>query len=340
MALAVATHHSAQRGEWRDLNEAPWGHRTASAETTNVTSKERVAGDAVDFELFDEDTAGLRPGASLGPSAAGAGTAAHVEHEDVICLIVQILNAPVLQLGEELVHFFRSLDTQLPVEQVIDVPKISDDSIQPRIVDYDLRYPQNVEQLVEVPTLLSFASLQQQTAEHIVDIPVPHGRGGLGGGGLHGFLPEQNSTVFMAEQPVDDPVCSGGILGFLLVQGSTAFGGAEHLAPGGSVHGSRPDQGSTAFGRAEHLVLGGSFHGTAFFGAQHVRHQDFSQDRVQQRFAEVEDLLVVLKTLSRDKVQQRFVEQMMLKTSSGAPKSYCSTPAVSTRFPQRRKRST
>ena len=34
MALAAATHHSAQRGEWRDLNEAPRGQRTASAEAT------------------------------------------------------------------------------------------------------------------------------------------------------------------------------------------------------------------------------------------------------------------------------------------------------------------
>ena len=32
MALAGTTHHSAQRGEWRDLNEAPRGQRTASAE--------------------------------------------------------------------------------------------------------------------------------------------------------------------------------------------------------------------------------------------------------------------------------------------------------------------
>ena len=31
MALAVATHHSAQRGEWRDPNEALRGHKTASA---------------------------------------------------------------------------------------------------------------------------------------------------------------------------------------------------------------------------------------------------------------------------------------------------------------------
>ena len=98
-----------------------------------------------------------------------------------------------------------------------------------------------------------------------MDIPVPQGRGGLGGGGLHGFLPEQYSTVFMAEQLVDDPVRSGGLRGFLPVQGSTAFEKAEHLAPGGRVHGSRPDQGSTACGGAEHIVLGGSLHGTAFF---------------------------------------------------------------------------
>ena len=250
MALAVATHHSAQRGEWGDLNEAPRGQRTASARATNVTSKERVAGDAVYFELFDEDTAGLRPGPVLDPRPQERVLLHTVEHEDVICPFVQILDAPVPQLGEQLVHFFRSLDTQVPVEQVIDVPKISDDSIQPRIVDCDLRYPQIVEQLVEVPTLLSFASLQQQTAEHIVDIPVPHGRGGSGGGGLHGFLPEQNSTVFMAEQLVDDPVRSGGLLlGSLPEQDSTALvaeqlvhnpvrgGGSSWFSPGAGFNG-------------------------------------------------------------------------------------------------------
>ena len=194
-------------------------------------------------------------------------------------------------------HFFRFRDTQLPVEQDIDVPKIAQDIIQPRTVDCDLRHPQIAEQLVEVPTILSFASLQQQTAEHIVDNPVPHGRGGSGGGGLHGFsqsrilqcswpsssltiqrsggllvfLPEQDSTALVAEQLVHNPLRSGGLR-------------IEHLVPGGSVHGSRPDQSSTAFGRAEHLVLGGSLHGirpdqgsTAFFGARHVHHQDFSQ---------------------------------------------------------------
>ena len=60
------------------------------------------------------------------------------------------------------------------------------------LVDRDLRHPQIAEQLVEVPTELSFASLQQQTAEQNVDIFGTRGRGGSGGGGLYGFLPGQS----------------------------------------------------------------------------------------------------------------------------------------------------
>ena len=43
------------------------------------------------------------------------------------------------------------------------------------------------EQLVEVPTVLSLALLQQQSAEQIVDIPVS-------GGGLHDLLPVLGSS--------------------------------------------------------------------------------------------------------------------------------------------------
>ena len=89
------------------------------------------------------------------------------------CLFVQILNALVPQTGEQLVSFFKFLDTQMPVEQVIAVPKITKDMIQPRLVDYDLRQPQ----------MLFF--LKQRVLEQIVDIPVPRGRWSSGGGGLH-----------------------------------------------------------------------------------------------------------------------------------------------------------
>ena len=73
------------------------------------------------------------------------------------------------------------------------------------MVDRDLRFLQIAEQLV--PTVLSFASLQQQTVEHIVNIPVPPGRGDHGG--LHGLHQGQN-TAAVVEQSVDIPVSAGG----------------------------------------------------------------------------------------------------------------------------------
>ena len=65
---------------------------------------------------------------------------------------------------------------------------------------------------MEVPTILSFASLQQQTVDRIVNIPVPRGRGGSGGGrggSLHGFLPGQDPAAVF-ERSVVIPVPAGG----------------------------------------------------------------------------------------------------------------------------------
>ena len=69
--------------------------------------------------------------------------------------------------------------------QVIDVPKISQDCTPQRLVD-TLRQPQMVEQLVEVPTIISFSSLQR-TVKQNVGIPVV---GGIEAGrSLSGFSP-------------------------------------------------------------------------------------------------------------------------------------------------------
>ena len=102
-----------------------------------------------------------------------------MEHADEICPFVQILHAPVLPMEEQLANFFSSLDTQSPVEQVIDVLKITQDRIQQRLVDRDLRRTQMADQLVEVSTSLFLSLLQQQRAEQIVDNPVPRGRGAV-----------------------------------------------------------------------------------------------------------------------------------------------------------------
>ena len=64
MALAAATHHSALRGEWRDLYEAPRGQRTESDEATNYALRSQttsVARDAEFFSLYEEELGGTRP---------------------------------------------------------------------------------------------------------------------------------------------------------------------------------------------------------------------------------------------------------------------------------------
>ena len=78
----------------------------------------------------------------------------------------------------------------------------------PKILPVDIplrtsvREPQLVEQLVEVPTIVSFSSLQR-IAEQNVDIPVVGGSGT--GGDVSSFLPGQSYSM-TAEQIVDNPV--------------------------------------------------------------------------------------------------------------------------------------
>ena len=130
--------------------------------TTQATGTEYFS-----VDIKDELAAGSRPGPVVDLRPQERVLQHTVEHADAICPFVQILDAPVPQMGEQLVHFFKVLGT-------------IDDIIQPRLVDRDLRVPQIAEQWVEVPTVSSFPSLQQQTVEHISKIPVPSGRGGSG----------------------------------------------------------------------------------------------------------------------------------------------------------------
>ena len=88
--------------------------------------------------------------------------------------LVPLLDDPVPQTVGTVLEFFRSLD--LPVdEQVIAVPKISFDCVSQHLVER--RLPQIVEQLVEVPTVLTPTRIALQIAEQIVGIPVPRGCG-------------------------------------------------------------------------------------------------------------------------------------------------------------------
>ena len=142
------------------------------------------------FQLFEEEPSGGQPAPLSEVAGWQERVQRHVAEQVLHAPVVQILDAPLPQMVDYLLDTLRLLDRPI-AEQVIDVPKFSLDSVQQRFVDRDHRLPQMVEHLVEVLTVLSFASLQQRTAAHYVNISVTGGRGssGSGGGrGLQGFL--------------------------------------------------------------------------------------------------------------------------------------------------------
>ena len=169
------------------------------------------AASTVHFTLFDGgDELAARP-TPLVEVRPQQGVLRHtVECIADVVPMVQILDVPVPQSGDQVVEVLQKIDVPLLPEQVIDVPKISQDLALLRLGDR-LRQPQTAEQLMEVPTIVSYSSLLEQTAEQTDDNPVP-GRGGGGGarGGLRGFRfrVRQNSAA-LVEQIADIPARRG-----------------------------------------------------------------------------------------------------------------------------------
>ena len=154
--------------------------------------------------------------------------------------VVPLLHDVEPQMVEQLVDILSLLDSHV-AEQVIEVPKIE---CPPRAARTVLRAPQTVEQLVEVPTLVSYSSLFQRTVEQNVDNPVAGGSGA--GGGLSGFLSGQNSAALWNRSV--DILSGGGLQGFQRGQSSTAF--MEQITvspnPGRGLQIFQPVQGSAA----------------------------------------------------------------------------------------------
>ena len=127
---------------------------------------------------------------------------------------MQILDAPVPQMVDQLVVAFWHLDFLIP-EQVVEVPKISSSPRRSR-----RRWVPSVRTAEQLPTIVSYSSLHGLVEQNVY-LPVPHCRHGRGGGrGLQGLHPEQNS----AAEHVDIPVLhgrarGGGLRGHTLAQG-------------------------------------------------------------------------------------------------------------------------
>ena len=92
-----------------------------------------------------------------------------VEQLADIAPMVQILDGLEPQMVVQLLEVFRLLDTQLPDEQAVFVPKISCFPFPSRS---RVPEPQSADQLVEVLTVLTPTRIAVQIAEQIVDTPV------------------------------------------------------------------------------------------------------------------------------------------------------------------------
>ena len=130
----------------------------------------------------------------------------------------------------------------LDPEQVIEVPKILPFDVPMRGA---LRDTQLVEQLVEVPTTISYSSLQRTVEQH-ADIPVPDGGGPISG--LRGFSSGQSSTATLSSkesiserivEQIVDPVSSGRLHGSLPGQGSSS----SHSPAGVEERADEPGEG-------------------------------------------------------------------------------------------------
>ena len=156
-ALATFQHHSSRgQRKARAGEEESETKYTAKFRTTSPPQPEL-------FQLFEEEPGGLRPTGLVEPRGPQERVPRHtVEQMADVAPMVQILDAPVPQMVDQLVDVLKLFDNSVP-EQVIDVPKISQDAIPQRTV---LCEPQLAEQLVEVPTVPFFV-------EQTVDIPVP-----------------------------------------------------------------------------------------------------------------------------------------------------------------------
>ena len=217
MALAAFSHHSALRRQTK-ARAGEEGH-----EEHDALRRQKPPPPQPELFSLEEEPGGGLPAPLSEVAGRQEKVVRHVlEDLGSVCPFVQILDLPVPHRMDHLAELWNLEDDVLdagrlldrPVsELVIEVPKISLDVIPLRAL---VPEPQLAEQLVEVPTIVSFSSLQR-IMEQTVDIPVPQGGGGrVGVRSLQGF-PGQSSTAYCgavfpaatAEQNVDIPVPRG-----------------------------------------------------------------------------------------------------------------------------------
>ena len=158
MALAESQHHAAPRGQ--SMARAGGGVRVGLYGDDPEQLPPQAAGALHSFLDLDEAPAA---GGSRPDRLPEVRPQERVQRHTVDQIIAApLLDVPVPLMEEQLLlDVFRPHDRQVP-ELVIDVPKIICEDIPTRS---SVPEPQLVEQLMDVPTVLSVAVLQQRTAE-------------------------------------------------------------------------------------------------------------------------------------------------------------------------------
>ena len=176
MALATVMHHSYKV---HTENGAPRGQTTAT----------RAGGEGTEFYAMSEGSdvvVGGRP-----PSLVDVRPQERLQQRTVKQIVDPVPLVPLLhdvepQLGVQLVDFLAPLDVRV-AEQVIEVPQIV---CPPRGARTVLGAPQLADQLVEVPTIISFSSIWQRASSESEICRIVAGLQRQGGG-LGGFPPGQ-----------------------------------------------------------------------------------------------------------------------------------------------------
>ena len=262
------------------------------------------------FPMTDDEGCELSAGVRPAPLEEWRPQGKLQRHAGIGYELVLALDAPVLQMVEQLPDVHHLFATCLPVvaEQEIDMPKIILETIPSR---HKRRETQLAEQLVEVPTIVSYSSLQQKK-EHNVDIPVP------GGGGRRGRKRCTRLWPKLVRRPG---------------QGSTAFHGAEHLEllglqgfPQDKVPLRLVEQNFKVYPQ-DRVLLRFVEHNFKIFQQDRapqclVEHiMDFSQDRAQQHLVELNIFIIFLLLCL---LMERAVV-LMARQSSGPCVSACSS---------------
>ena len=205
MLLATYEHHAATRGQSR-ARSGRWERAVLHGQVPERPTPQVAGTEYFSLDVEDVPATGSRPDRLAGVRPQERVQQHFVDQFVDTAHALPILDVLVPLMGEQLVDVLQFFDALIPVaEQDIEVPKIIIERIPPRT---SMREPQQAEQLVEVPTIVPFSSLQRTVEQH-VGFPVPGGGGRLAS--LQGSLPGQCSTAPSVEQIVDTP--GGGLQG-------------------------------------------------------------------------------------------------------------------------------